>query len=447
MKGIQILTDKNHTKEQYEIFHGNKVSRAYTLNIGTEANTDFLGFGVAITGSSCYNLNLMEKSERTEFLKSIYSKEGLGLNVGRISIGSSDYSAEVYSYDDVPFDTELKHFSIERDKNYIIPIIKEILEINPDLYLFASPWSPPGWMKTGENMCGGYMREEYVECYVEYIIKFIKAYAECGIKISAITPQNEPETQQMGMMPTCIWHPEIEAKFIKALKKRLREENLDVKAWILDHSFSYVNRVIWMLDSDKETAAACDGIAFHYYDGTVEETLKFKRAYPEKDLHFTEGGPRLLDNYGTDWCKWGLMAAKALGCGYKSFTGWNLMLNETGGPNIGPFWCGGLVTRNRMTGELSYSGQYKAFCHFTKYIDRNSKIYPVYTGEEYNLEMFQYPKVNREVEGICIDNGDGKTVLVLVNPNTEKRQTQMYLYDKWWYMELMPESVMTFIIG
>lgn len=447
MKGIQILTDKNHTKEQYEIFHGNKVSRAYTLNIGTEANTDFSGFGVAITGSSCYNLNLMEKSERSEFLKSIYSTEGLGLNVARVSIGSSDYSAEVYSYDDVPFDTELKHFSIERDMKYIVPMIKEILEINPDLYIFASPWSPPGWMKTGENMCGGYMREEYVECYVEYIIKFIKAYAQCGIKISAITPQNEPETQQMGMMPTCIWHPEIEAKFIKVLKKRLREENLDVKAWILDHSFAYVNRVIWMLDSDKETADACDGIAFHYYDGTVEETLKFKRAYPDKELHFTEGGPRLLDNYGTDWCKWGIMAAKSLGCGYKSFTGWNLMLNETGGPNIGPFWCGGLVTRNRMTGELSYSGQYKAFWHFTKYIDKNSKIYPVYTGEEYDLEMFSYPKVNREVEGICIDNGDGKTVLVLINPNTEKRQTQIYLYDKWWYMELMPESVMTFIIG
>ena len=447
MRGIQYLTDKNHTMAEFEIFPATKLSRAYTLTIGKEANTNFQGFGVAITGSSCYNLSLMEEAERTEFLKNIYSKEGLGLSVGRISIGASDYSPELYTYDDVPFDTELKHFSIDRDKKYIIPMIKEILKINPDLLLFASPWSPPGWMKTGENIGGGYMRSKYVECYADYFVKFIKAYDENGIKISAITPQNEPETQQMGMMPTCAWHPEIEAEFIKVLRKKLDEEKLDVKIWMFDHSFSYVNRVLWVFDNDKETLDACDGVAFHYYDGSVEETLKFRRAYPNVDLHFTEGGPRLFDNYGTDWCKWSIMAAKSLNCGYKSFTGWNLMLNESGGPNIGPFWCGGLATRNTMTGELTYSGQYKAFNHFAKFINKDSKIYPILLGEEYDLELFCYPKVNREVEGICIDNNDGKTILVLTNPNTEKRQVQIYLYNTWWYIELLPESVSTFVIG
>lgn len=446
MKGTHIFTDKNHTMASLEIFPAEKVARAHTLDIATNANTNFQGFGVAITGSSCYNLSLMEESERTELLKSIYSDEGLGLSVGRLSIGSSDYSAELYSYDDVPFDTELKHFSIERDKKYIIPMIKEILKIRPDLYIFASPWSPPGWMKTGGNMCGGYMRMEYVECYADYFVKYIKAYAENGIKISAITPQNEPETQQMGTMPACAWHPEIEAAFVKALRKRLDAENLDVKIWMLDHSFSYINRVLWLFDNDKDTEKACDGVALHYYDGTVEETLKFAGAYPEKELHFTEGGPRLLDNYATDWCKWGIMVAKSLCCGYKSFTGWNLLLNETGGPNIGPFWCGGLVTRNTLSGELSYSGQLKAFNHFSKHINKNSKIYPVYVGEEYNLEMFSYPKFNREIEGVCIDNGDGKKVFVLINPNTEKRQTQVFINNSWWYIELLPESISTTII-
>ncbi len=447
MRGVQYLTDKNHTMAEFEIFPSTKLSRAYTLSIGTEANTNFKGFGVAITGSSCYNLSLMEKDERTEFLKSIYSKEGLGLNVGRISIGASDYSPELYTYDDVPFDTELKYFSIDRDKKYIIPMIQEILKINPDLFLFASPWSPPGWMKTGENIGGGHMRMKYVECYADYFVKFIKAYVENGIKISAVTPQNEPETQQMGMMPTCAWHPEIEAEFITVLSKKLDEENLDVKIWMFDHDFAYVNRLLWTLDNCKDAAKACDAVAFHYYTGTVEETLKLKRAHPDKELHFTEGGPRLLDNYGTDCCKWSIMAAKSLNCGYKSFTGWNLMLNENGGPNIGPFWCGGLATRNTMTGELTYSGQYKAFNHFAKFINKDSKIYPILLGEEYDLELFCYPKVNREVEGICIDNNDGKTILVLTNPNTEKRQTQIFLYNSWWYIELLPESVSTFIIG
>jgi glucosylceramidase len=446
MKAKQILTDKNHYMTELEIFPALMVSRANTLNIETNVNENFKGFGVAITGSSCYNLSIMEKNERKELLNKIYSDNGIGLSVGRLSIGPSDYSAEVYSYDDEPFDVELKHFSIERDKKYIIPMIKEILKIKPDLFLFASPWSPPGWMKTGGNMCGGYMREEFVECYADYIIKFLKAYDENGIKISAITPQNEPNTQQAGQMPGCIWHPEIEAKFIKILRKRLDEEKLDVKIWMYDDSFADADRVLWQLDNYKALKDSCDAVAFHYYSGTIEETLKVKRAYPEKELHFTEAGPRLYDNYDTDWCKWGIMISKAIKCGYSSFTGWNLMLNEMGGPNVGPFLCGGLVTLNTNDGEISFSGQYKAFSHIAKYINENSKIYPVYVGEEYDLPMVAYPKANMDIEGFCIDNNDGKNVLILINPNTEKRQIQFNLNDTWWYAELTPESISTIII-
>lgn len=446
MRAKQILTDKNHFMTEVEVFPSLKVARANTLYISPEANQNFKGFGVAITAASCYNLSIMDKNERKELLNKIYSDNGIGLSVGRLTIGSSDYSAEIYSYDDVPFDVELKHFSVERDEKYIIPMIKEILKIRPDLFLFASPWSPPGWMKTGGNMCGGYMREEYLDCYVEYIIKYLKVYAENGIKISAITPQNEPHTQQAGMMPTCAWHPEIEAKFVTKLKKRLCDENYDVQIWINDHCFAYADNVMWQLDNCNGLRDSCDGVAFHYYTGAIEETLKVKRAYPEKELHFTEAGPRLYDNYDTDWCKWGIMISKAIKCGYSSFTGWNLMLNEMGGPNIGPFFCGGLVTRNTNDGELSYSGQYKTFEHIAKYIDKNSKIYPVSVGEEYNLSMSEYPKANIHIEGFCIDNGDGKNVLILINPNAEKRQIQFNLNNTWWYAELTPESISTIIM-
>jgi len=446
MKAKQFLTDKDHFMTEIEVFESLKISRANTLNISDVANENFKGFGVAITGSSCYNLNSMKSDERKEFLNKIYSDEGLGLSVGRISIGSSDYSAELYSYDDVPFDTELKHFSIEQDKAYIIPMIKEILKIKPDLFLFASPWSPPGWMKTGGNMCGGYMREEYIECYAEYIIKFIKMYEQNGIRISAITPQNEPNTQTNGFMPACIWHPEIEAKFINILTKRFAEEKLDVKIWLYDHVFSDADRVLWQLDNCEGVKESCEGIAFHYYSGTIEETLKIKRAYPEKELHFTEAGPRLNDNYDTDWCKWGIMISKAVKCGYSSFTGWNLMLNEMGGPNVGPFLCGGLVTRDVVSGELSYSGQFKAFAHIAKYINQKSKIFPMYVTEEYDLPMSRYPKENRDIEGFMIDNSDGKYIFVLINPNSEKRQAQFEFDNRMWYTELTPECIATVII-
>lgn len=290
------------------------------------------------------------------------------------------------------------------------------------------------------------MRDEFVECYADYIVKYLKAYAENGIKISALTPQNEPNTLQNGFMAACVWHPETEARFIGILHKKLVENGLDVKIWMNDHNFSDTDRVLWSLDNCQGLQEACAGVAYHYYGGTIEETLKVKRAYPELELHFTEAGPRLHDNYDTDWCKWGVMISKAIKCGYSSFTGWNLMLNEMGGPNIGPFLCGGLVTRNTVTGELYYSGQYKAFCHIAKYINKNSKIYPVSVGEEYNLPMHAYPKANMDIEGFAIDNSDGKTVLVLVNPNQSKKQCQFELNNQFRYTELTPESISTIII-
>ncbi|MBQ8850733.1 MAG: hypothetical protein IJ011_10410 [Clostridia bacterium] len=446
MKGIQIFTDKDHSNFQVEIFPSENILGAQKLYVADEVNTDFKGFGVAITGASCYELSLMDKSERKELLKNIYSKDGLGLSIGRLSIGSSDYSAELYSYDDVPFDRELKHFSVKRDERYIIPMIKEILEVNPELYLFASPWSPPGWMKTEGMMCGGYMREEFIDCYADYIIKFIKAYETYGIKISAITPQNEPNTQQTRRMPACIWHPEIEAKFVKVLRRKLDENGMDTRIWLFDHSFYGTSRVLWQLDNVKDLAECCDSVAFHYYAGYIEETKAVTERYPKLKLQFTEGGPRLTDHYDTDWCKWGIMMSEALACGYNSFTGWNLMLNEMGGPNIGPFWCGGLVTRNGVTGELAFSGQYKAFSHIAPYINKSSEIRALSVGNYFGQPIYQYPKRKEAPVGFVIDNHDGRTVAVVINPNAEKYQTQIVLDGTMWYAELMPESISTLII-
>lgn len=447
LKGTHIFTDKDHFLSKQPIFPSLKIPHVETLTIEKNALNGFQGFGVAITPSSCFQLSLMAEEERTAFLKNIYTKDGLGLSVGRLCIGSSDYSAELYSYDDVPFDTQLRHFSIDRDRAYVIPMIKEILKINPDMLLFASPWSPPGWMKTGGSMCGGYMRSQYVDCYADYIVKFILAYADEGIKISAITPQNEPNTQQKGLMPACIWHPEIEAAFIKTLHTKLKDANLDVKIWMFDHNFADANRVLWTLDQCDGVKECCDGVAFHYYEGSIEYTKILQNTYPSLDLHFTEGGPRLYDNYDVDYCKWGIMISLALSQGYKSFTGWNLLLNEMGGPNIGPFFCGGLVTRHSITGGLSYSGQYKALCHIAPYITKDSDIYSLSSSGMFGASMFEYPKAKRELHGIAIDNHDGRNVLVVVNPNEGKSQTQFSVNDQNFYAELMPNSISTIIIS
>jgi glucosylceramidase len=445
MKGTQIFTDKEHCLQGREIFPSLQMPGAQTLRFSDTPNRGFMGFGVAITGSSCYLLAQMEPAERRALLEQLYGKNGLGLGVARISIGASDYSAELYSYDDVPFDTDLTHFSIDRDRRYIIPMIKEILAVNPDLYIFASPWSPPGWMKTGGAMCGGYMREQFVACYADYIIKFIKAYAAEGINVRAITPQNEPNTQQKGKMPACIWHPEIEARFINVLRQKLTEQGMNTEIWMFDHNFADVDRVQWSLDNCTGLSKACNAVAFHYYEGSIEQTAPLRAAYPKLALHFTEGGPRLYDNYATDHCKWGLMASRVLGNGFCSMTGWNLMLDECGGPNIGPFFCGGLVTRDSRTGVISYSGQYRAFAHIAPYLKPGADVYSLLADTADG--MFGYPKQKPAVEGARIDNHDGKQVLVLVNPDADKKQVQLCLDGTWWYVELLGNSVSTVIIG
>lgn len=441
MKVTQYITTTNQGFTSVQLKPALHMNGVLTATVSNQPiNGSFKGFGVAITGSSCYNLNEMSLEDRTAFINKIYSKDGLNLSVARISVGSSDYSAELYSYDDVDGDIELKHFSIERDKEYIIPMIKEILKVKPDLYLYSSPWSPPGWMKTGGSMCGGFMREQFVECYAEYYIKFLKAYEDEGIHISALTPQNETETHQGGKMPACVWHPEIEAKFINILREKLTANNMDTEIWMFDHNFNGVERVDWSLENIDNLKDSVNGVAFHYYDGCIEQTAFLKQKYPNLSLNFTEGGPRLYDNYATDWNKWFIMMLKTLKNGYSSFTGWNLLLDETGGPNIGPFFCGGLATRDRVENCLKYSGQYKALKHFAKYINKNSAIYNVSLDNK-NV-MFGFPKSEIDVEGVMWDT-DGVKFLALANPNKTKRQVQVNIDGTWWYIELLPDTVST----
>lgn len=418
---------------------------ALKVHVNASPVTDrFMGFGVAFTGSSCYNLNQMTADCRRSFLEDIYTGAGLDLQVGRIPIGSCDYSAELYSYDDVKDDLTLSHFSVEKDEKYILPMIKEVVKTNPDIYLFASPWSPPGWMKTGESMCGGYMRDKYLECYARYFVRFLEEYEKHGISVSAVTPQNEPHAEQDSRYPTCMWHPEIEAKFILELRKKLNEAGRNTEIWMHDHGFEKWGKILWCFKEYPELLDACGSVAFHYYDFYIEMTDIIRQAHPALRFHFTEGGPRLYDNYATDWCKWGIMMAKALNRGFLSFTGWNLLLDETGGPNIGPFFCGGLATRDSQTGELSYSGQYRALQHFSGFIKKNARIFTA-KADIQGMNISAFPRHSIPVEVCAAQNENGSFVLQIINAAGEKAQLQYFYKGKWWYIESLPNSLSTVV--
>jgi glucosylceramidase len=215
------------------------VARAPGASIQIDSTRQYqpiLGFGAALTEASCFLLSGMPPLARQAFLTQMYSPSQLNLSVGRCCIGASDYSRSVYSYDDVPDDMNLEHFSLKHDEAYILPTLRQIRGINPSLFLMASPWSPPGWMKTygttfggrtrenyldpyahslwelsNGSMLGGWMSEEFLEVYSCYLEKFLRGYAEAGAPIHAIASQNEVETTQNGRMPACRWSAELEA--------------------------------------------------------------------------------------------------------------------------------------------------------------------------------------------------------------------------------------------
>jgi glucosylceramidase len=172
----------------------------------TETRQEMLGFGAALTDAACYVLSRMTGGERRALIEELFAPGEMALNVCRSCVGSSDYSRTVYSFDEsAEPDLELKKFSIDHDKDYILPVLNEARRINPELFLFSSPWSPPGWMKANGSMLGGSMRKHSFASYAEYFAKFLAAYKEAGVTVDAITVQNEVDTDQDGRMPACLW--------------------------------------------------------------------------------------------------------------------------------------------------------------------------------------------------------------------------------------------------
>ena len=363
---------------------------------------DILGFGAAFTDASCYMFNQLSPAARDHVFHDLFHPSELGLNVCRMCIGSSDYSTAVYSYDEGDADPELKRFSIDHDRAYILPALRTARKLNPDLFLFASPWSPPGWMKAGGSMLGGSMRRRYLPNYAQYFLKFLQAYSQEGVSIQAVTPQNEVDTDQDARMPACIWPQEYEIEFIKLLGPKIAEQNLSTKIWLLDHNYNLWGRAVAELD-DPILRKYCNAIAWHGYVGTPEMMTKAHDAHPDAEMYWTEGGSDYTSpDYLTDWVKWGQTFTAVLRNWCRAITGWNLALDEQGRPNIGPFPCGGLVTIHSQTREITRSGQYWAFAHFSRTIERGAR-------------RFDSQSTLADVHHVAFENPGGGKVLVLTN--------------------------------
>ncbi len=364
---------------------------------------EILGFGGAFTDAACYMFNQLAPPAREQLFHELFHPAEMGLNVCRICVGSSDYSVKLYSFDEGKADLDLKRFSIDHDREYILPVLRQARQANPDLFLFASPWSPPGWMKFNGTMLGGTMRRPYLPVYARYFLKFLQGYAAEGVPVQAVTPQNEVDTDQDGKMPACSWPQEYEMEFVRDhLGPLLASSGMPAKIWILDHNYDLWGRVVDELENEG-LRKYCNAVAWHGYSGTPEMMTRVQEAIPGVEMYWTEGGPDYKDpGYLTDWCKWGAIFNGILRNGCRSITAWNLALDERGRPNIGPFPCGGVVTINSQTKEITRSGQYWAFAQYSRVVRRGAR-------------RFDSQSAAVDLQHVGLENPDGQQMLVLTN--------------------------------
>jgi glucosylceramidase len=255
------------------------------------------GFGYTLTGGSAGHIIRMDAATRGALMKELFATDGTSLGVSylRVSIGASDLNERVFSYDDLPpgqVDPELDRFSLAPDRADVIPVLKEVLKFAPELKIMGSPWSPPAWMKSNHHSIGGSLRPEFYSAYAKYLVKYIRGMKAAGIRIHAITVQNEP--LHPGNNPSLLMQAREQAEFIKDhLGPAFKRAGIDTRIIIYDHNCDRPDYPISILN-DADARRYVDGTAFHLYAGKIDAMSVVHEAHPDKALYFTEqwvGGP------------------------------------------------------------------------------------------------------------------------------------------------------------
>ncbi|WEK37473.1 MAG: glycoside hydrolase family 30 beta sandwich domain-containing protein [Candidatus Pseudobacter hemicellulosilyticus] len=249
------------------------------------------GFGFALTGGSAQHIIRMDAAERKTLLQELFGqdRDGMGISYLRLSIGASDLNQRVFSYNDLPAgkkDPTLSRFSLADDEKDVVPVMKEILAINPAIKILGSPWSAPTWMKSNNNIQGGRLQEEYYPVYARYFVKYIRAMEQQGIRIDAITVQNEPFND--GNTPSMQMLAKEQLRFIRDhLGPLFKKEGITTRIILYDHNCDAPEYPMAIL-ADSTAARFIDGSGFHLYAGPVSAMSRVHDAFPTKGLYFTE---------------------------------------------------------------------------------------------------------------------------------------------------------------
>lgn len=410
-----------------------------------------LGMGSSFEHTTCYNLFKLGPEKMSETIgKLVDPEKGIGMNLMRICIGTPDFTGEPwYSYDDMPegqTDPKLEHFTIDKDRAYVLPVLKKALEVNPGLLFFASPWSPPGWMKTTKDMIGGHLESRWYSVYAKYFVKFIQAYAAEGIPIHAVTIQNEPGVNTRDY-PTSEWYPScqwavledpdtfgpvvhdvmglLERDFIRDhLGPAFRDAGATTKIWCYDHNLNnlwYPRNIL----KDPGTAQYVEGTGFHAYSGKPEQMGEFYKEFPKKSVYFTEGsvsgvgGAMKIISYFRN--------------GSRSYNSWVIMIDYDGLPNNGPFKTKSTCIQPRKDGSgVDYHFEYYMYGQFMRFVKRSAVRIDSSEGDG----LFG---------NVAFRNPDGPIVLVAANRDRQPVQFSVQCGKEAFSAEMPPKSVATYV--
>jgi glucosylceramidase len=356
---------------------GTNSNATITVNGATTYQT-MDGFGYTLTGGSAIVINRMPATARDALLRELFTRSytSLGVSYLRLSIGASDLSPAPFTYDEVPTgqtDPTLASFTIDAERTDLIPVLKQILAINPNVALIATPWTAPRWMKDNGSYIGGSLQPAYYQAYANYFVRYIQAMKAEGITIGAITPQNEPLNPNNN--PSLSMTAAQQATFVKSyLGPALQAAGLTTKILLYDHNADHPEYPISILD-DAAAKAYVDGSAFHLYGGTIDALTTVHNAHPDRNLYFTEQYTASNGSFSGD-LRWHIrnIIVGAPANWSRSALEWNLANDESFGPHTsgGCSTCLGAVTIKSSTSAVTRNVAYYIVGHAARFVDPGS---------------------------------------------------------------------------
>ncbi|MBS1506397.1 MAG: glucosylceramidase [Bacteroidetes bacterium] len=415
-----------------------ETSQLSTITIDTTVTYQTMdGFGFSLTDGSAQVIHQnMSAADQASLLNDLFTTNqgGIGISYLRISIGASDLSDHVYSLDDMPAgqtDATLANFSIDAIRTDLLPVLKAIISLNPQIKIIATPWSAPTWMKSNGSAVGGSLQTQYYTAYANYFVKYIQAMAAEGITITAITPQNEPENPYNT--PSMTMTREEQNSFVQSLGAAFASAGLTTKIVLFDHNCDDPNFPISILN-DTKTRPYVDGSAFHMYAGDISALGVVHNAYPDKNVYFTEQWTSAQGSFGGDlmWHVKTLIVGASRNWS-RNVIEWNLATNESYGPhtNGGCSQCLGAITVNSGSGQVSKNVSYYIIAHASKFVKPGAvRISSLIVDN---------------LQNVAFQNPDGTKVLIVANDNSTTKSFSIKYKDMVAAASLQAGAVATYV--